>query len=249
VGEVNQDLVAAAEGIQSERYPESKVIFLAGSLVRGEGTETSDLDLVVVHEKLPRAFRESFHFRHWPVEAFVHDPETLKYFIYQRDKPTGIPVLMSMIVEGIEIPESTSFSQAMKRLAEAALAEGPQLWSPEETERSRYMITGLVDDLRDPRSNSECAASGGALYDALANHYFRSRALWSAKNKMIPRKLQEADADLAAQFDSSFAALFESGNPTEAIELAERIIAPDGGWLFEGYTSYAPKEWRTAFER
>ena len=238
------DLIAAAADIRDEKYPESRVIFLAGSLVRGEGTETSDLDLVVVYEALPQAYRESFRFRQWPVEAFVHDPETLEFFFYRNDKPTGIPVLMSMIVDGIEVPDSTEFSQAVKRLAETALAEGPEPWSSEETDRSRYTITGLVDDLRDPRSGSECAASGGALYEALATHFFRSRTLWSAKNKMIPRKLHQADADLAARFDSAFKALFQSGDPARVIELAEQVIAPDGGWLFEGYTSYAPKEWR-----
>jgi hypothetical protein len=246
VGGLNDKLIAAAENIWKQRYPEAKVIFLAGSLVRGEGTSTSDLDLVVVYECLPQAFRESFRFGQWPVEAFVHDPETLSYFFGQRDRPTGIPALMSMVVEAIEVPESTAFSISVKQLAEGALAEGPVQWEQEDLERSRYTITALVDDLRDPRSHSECAASGAALYDSLANHYFRSRGLWSAKNKMIPRKLHEADADLAKQFETSFMALFQAGQPRKAIELAERVLAPDGGWLFEGYTSYAPKEWRSA---
>lgn len=243
---MNEELNAAAKNIWKQRYPEAKVVFLAGSLVRGEGTSTSDLDLVVVYESLTQAFRESFRFGQWPVEAFVHDPETLSYFFSQRDRPTGIPTLMSMVLEGIEVPESTVFSASIKQLAESGIAEGPEQWDRETLERSRYMITSLVDDLRDPRSDSECAASGAALYDYLANHYFRSRGLWSAKNKMIPRKLHEADADLARQFEASFAALFQAGEPNKAIELAERVIARDGGRLFEGYCSYAPKEWRSA---
>ena len=40
------------------KYPRAKVIFLAGSVMRGEGTEFSDLDLVVVFDELENAWRE-----------------------------------------------------------------------------------------------------------------------------------------------------------------------------------------------
>ena len=93
---------------------------------------------------------------------------------------------------------------------------------------------------------AECQASGAALYEALATHYFRSHGLWSAKNKMIPRKLGEADAELSKRFVYSFADLFRSGITENAIKIAEEVLAPNGGWLFEGYTSVAPKEWRSA---
>jgi len=39
------------------KYPGASVIFLAGSIVRGESTPFSDLDLVVIFDKLPAAYR------------------------------------------------------------------------------------------------------------------------------------------------------------------------------------------------
>ena len=39
----------AARVICSQRYPDAAVAFAAGSLMRGEGTPYSDLDLVVVY--------------------------------------------------------------------------------------------------------------------------------------------------------------------------------------------------------
>ena len=86
------------------------MIFLAGSIVRGESTPFSDLDLVVIFDKLPAAYRESFYFQGFPIEAFVHDPETLNYFLYEIDRPSGIPSLAQMIVEGIEIPKPNDLS-------------------------------------------------------------------------------------------------------------------------------------------
>ncbi len=44
--------------ILASKYSAARVIFLAGSVVRGEGTAYSDLDLVVIFDKLPAAYRE-----------------------------------------------------------------------------------------------------------------------------------------------------------------------------------------------
>ena len=43
-----------AQKIFTTRYSDAAVMFLAGSVVRGEGTKTSDLDLVVVFDHLDR---------------------------------------------------------------------------------------------------------------------------------------------------------------------------------------------------
>jgi hypothetical protein len=137
---VVDDLIAAAKAIHSERYANAEVTFVAGSLVRGEGTATSDLDLVVVFKSLPNAYRESFRFGHWPVEAFVHDLRTLAYFFHRVDKPSGVPSLPTMVSEGIEIPQSSEFSRALKAAADSVIAEGPPPWARTDIDRSRYAI-------------------------------------------------------------------------------------------------------------
>src|SRR3954470_21373245 len=50
------------------RYKGAEVIFLAGSVMRGEATDFSDIDVVVVYPKIDKAFRESFYHLDWPVE-------------------------------------------------------------------------------------------------------------------------------------------------------------------------------------
>ena len=65
--------------------------------MRGEHTNTSDLDLVVLYTSIPNAFRDSYVFEGWPIEAFVHDYQTLHYFFKHVDKPTGEPSLMQMV--------------------------------------------------------------------------------------------------------------------------------------------------------
>ena len=112
------ELITVAKTIYEEKFPQAQVVFLAGSVVRGEGTPSSDLDLVVVYEKLVSAYRESFKFMNRPVEAFVHDPETLRYFFYEVDRPSGVPSLPTMVKEGMEIPGPNELSDTCKIMTE-----------------------------------------------------------------------------------------------------------------------------------
>src|SRR5215210_651672 len=100
--------VEAARGIFGERYVGARVLFLGGSVMRGEAPPASDLDIVVVYERLPNAYRAAFVYGGWPVEAFVHDVETLAEF-FESDRRRGVPALMSMVWEGLEVPETSEF--------------------------------------------------------------------------------------------------------------------------------------------
>src|SRR5437867_6829963 len=111
-----------------------------------------------MYESLPNAYRESFRFEGFPVEAFVHDPQTLNYFFVEVDRPSGVPTLPQMVKEGIELPNSNAFSRSLKALATSVIEMGPPPLKAEDDRRLRYDITDLLDDLRDPRSYAELVA-------------------------------------------------------------------------------------------
>jgi len=226
------------------RYPDASVIFLAGSIIRGESTPFSDLDLVVVFDRLPGAYRESFHFQGFQIEAFVHDPETLNYFLLEVDRPSAIPSLAHMILEGIEIPKANDLSRSLKELATSVMQSGPPELSEEDVRKLRYDITSLVDDMREPRSRDELVATGAELYQALANYYLRTNNLWSATGKSIPRILGHVDADLCLRYAASFDELFAHGRSDMVVALAEQILTPRGGFLFDGHRLDAPANYR-----
>lgn len=209
-------------------------MFLAGSVMRGEATPASDLDIVVVYERLPNAYREAFAYGGWPVEAFVNDAETLEGF-FELDRRRGLPAMMSMVWEGVAVPEASEFSERLKRLAGELLEAGPPPWDEEELTLRRYRLTDWVDDMRFPRSGEELVATGAWLYQDAAEFYFRTRGLWSAHSKTIPRRLREADADFAERFLRAFDALFAGKRPEPAVALVEELLEPFGGLLFEGF--------------
>jgi predicted nucleotidyltransferase len=221
-------------GIWRERYEGARVVFLGGSVMRGEATPASDLDIVVVYERLPGAYREAFVYGGWPVEAFVHDAGSLEEF-FEADRRRGLPALMSMVWEGVEVPASSEFSEGLKRRARELLEAGPPPWDERELTLRRFRLTDWVDDMRFPRSGEELVATGAWLYQDAAEFYFRTRGHWSAHSKTIPRRLRETDADFAEKFLRAFDALFAEKRPEPAVELVAELLEPFGGLLFEGF--------------
>ncbi|MCP3905108.1 MAG: nucleotidyltransferase domain-containing protein [Planctomycetes bacterium] len=236
--------VEIAEVVKRERYPEASVVFVTGSMVRGAATPSSDLDLVVVFDSVERAYRETFRYTDVPVEAYVHDIATLRYFLEVADRRDGVAGLALMVDEGIPIPETSHLSEELQAMARRVLAIGPTAWSNEELDASRYMISRFLEDLAAPRSHDEGLATATSLYAALARHAFRARGRWAATGKEIPRRLRAIAPDLAASFADAFARLFERGETGPVTDLADGILAPDGGKLLDGYRSDAPADWR-----
>lgn len=244
---MNRDIsraLSASEKIRKERHPSAKALLLAGSVVRGDATAFSDLDLVVIYEHVNNAKRQSFTYDGWPVEAFVHDPQTLEYFIQEVDGPSGVPTLANMICEAVEVPKPTKYGQEIKCFSKKFLNAGPMPWGQQERENSRYAISNMVDDIRAPRSTDELRPVIANLYTAIANHYCRSRTQWAAKGKSIPRRLTSLDPEFSQRFAQAFEVAFVQNDVVALIDLSQDVLEADGGFLFDGYNRNAPDEWR-----
>lgn len=122
-----------------ERYVDSKAVFWAGSVSEGRGTSTSDLDLVIVLEEVSHAYREAFLYDGWPIDAFIHDLDTLRYFCGKLEASDGKPALINMILRGQEILEPNEFSSQAKNIAEQALAKGADSCAKGKIHKERFL--------------------------------------------------------------------------------------------------------------
>ena len=238
------DALRATEELCQREFPAAASCLLAGSVVRGEATATSDLDVVVLFNRVERAQRRSFVFEGWPVEAFVHDVQTLRYFFEQVDRPSGVPSLPNMVSEGVEVPRPTALGRRAKAMADRVLAAGPPVWGEHRRDDSRYAISDLIEDIRGARGADERRPVLANLYSALADHYCRSRGFWSAKGKAIPGHLTTLDPAFGRRFLDAFNRAFTADDVGPVVALSAEVLAPDGGPLFEGYVRNAPDDWR-----
>jgi Nucleotidyltransferase domain len=237
-----EKLIKITQEILQVKYPSAKFAFLAGSIVRGEATAFSDLDIVVIFKELPNAYRESFYFQGFPVETFVHTAETLNYF-FEEDAKSGVPSLPQMVAEGIEVPSKCELSEKLKNLANEILNNPPKI-SDEELRIYQYWITDLIDDIREPRSKLELTAVGTRLYEVIATCYLQTNGFWSAKGKSIPRNLIKHNPYFYQKFTESFEELFVNGKTEKVIKLAEKLLEKHGGFMFDGIRLDAPPEWK-----
>lgn len=226
----------------STRFSGASHLFVAGSIMRGEGNEFSDIDLVVVFPKLPRAWRESFIMDSFPIEAFVHDAETLAYFI-QQDIRSGTPIIVHMVANGVIVGDDLERARAMQQQARSALENGPSPLGGEPYDTMRYFLSDLAEDLRAERPTNEVAAVSALAYPRLIDLILLGRRQWTGKGKWGPRLLRRFDPGLAEIASSAFADAVR-GNKAALLSLIDQELARHGGSYFDGYRVDAPLDAR-----
>lgn len=229
-----------------ERYSNAKAIFWAGSVSQDQGTSASDLDLVIVFDAISNAYREAYIYDGWPIDAFIHDTDTLRYFFEESRAGNGISGLSYMILNGRVITDPSAFSENIKTLAQETLKAGPAPWDKTQIDKERFLITDTLDDIKYPASRDEQMASAAWLLEALGQFYFRSQNKWCASGKSIIRYLKNDNPDLAVDFTKAFESLFQTGSSVALESLTNIILAPYGGLFWDGFKSDAPKNFRIA---
>ncbi|MGO8086649.1 nucleotidyltransferase domain-containing protein [Rhizobium leguminosarum] len=231
--------LAVARHCIASRFAGAAFAYVVGSIMRGEGTTFSDIDLVVVFPSLQRAWRESFTADRFPVEAFAHDPQTLAHYLHQ-DADSGYPIMVNMVATGCIVGSDIDSARVIQAKAASMLAAGPKPLAGESYDMLRYQVTDLADDLRGDRPPEAIAA---LLYQKLADLILLGRGAWTGRGKWAPRLMKKLDAQLAAEFDAAFR-LAVVGDGTRFLALADRELALHGGRYFEGFRQDAPLEAR-----
>lgn len=238
------DPLKTIQKLIQERYSDAKAIFWAGSVSQGQGTSASDLDLVIVFDAIPNAYREAFIYDGWPIDAFIHDPDTLRFFFEESRAGNGISGLSYMILNGREILAPNDFSKSIKLLAQELLKSGPAIWDKETIDKERFLITDVLDDIKFPVSRDEQIASAAWLLEALGQFYFRAQNKWCASGKSIIRYLKNDSPALALEFNQCFEDLFQKGDVVGLESVVKKILMPYGGLFWDGFKLNAPKKWR-----
>ncbi|WP_050613449.1 nucleotidyltransferase domain-containing protein [Bacillus testis] len=218
-----------------ERFPACDGALLGGSVVRGEGTDRSDLDIIVFEERVPSAYRQSILFKGWPVELFVHNQESYLHFT-EQDCKRARPSLPMMVAEGLVL-KGEIYLKAFKEDAEDRLAAGPERWSEETIRTKRYFLTDVLDDFKGSMDMGEDLMIAGDLAVKLHEFFLRTNGQWIGESKWIIRALKRFDPAFAQEFVRAFDAFYAQQKKESIIKLVEKVLEPFGGLLFEGYSA------------
>ncbi|MFJ7935087.1 nucleotidyltransferase domain-containing protein [Sporosarcina sp. NPDC096371] len=224
----------AAKRFIADKFPNCQAAVMAGSVVRGEHTATSDLDIVVFDDKVESAYRESFIEYGWPIEVFVHNFTSYKDF-FKADCERARPSLPRMVSEGIIIIDSGVVC-AIKDEANDLLKTGPVMWDKDTLATRRYMLTDVLDDLIGSTNRAEELFIANTLAVKIHEFVLRTNGKWVGDSKWVVRALNQFDEDFARRFVQAFDVFYKTGAKDEVIELADEVLKLYGGRLFEGYS-------------
>jgi predicted nucleotidyltransferase len=223
-----------AEMFVKELFPNCDAALLAGSVTRGEATDTSDLDIVIFDQTVPSAYRESLIAYGWPVEVFVHNLNSYKFF-FESDIKRARPSLPRMVAEGMVIRNS-DFLPGIIEEAKRIIEIGPAEWTDKEIDFKRYFITDTLDDFIGSDNKAEEIFIVGTLAEQLQEFVLRTNKRWVGKSKWVVRELNRFDPVFTEQFVEAFSHYYNTGNKNKVTELADLILEPFGGRLFDGFS-------------
>ncbi|GEN54964.1 nucleotidyltransferase domain-containing protein [Halobacillus faecis] len=224
----------AAKVVVRERFLECDAALLAGSVVRGEETSTSDLDIVIFDSKVASSFRESFYAGEWPVEVFVHHWSSYREF-FESDCERGQPSMPRMVAEG-QILKWDDRLEIVKNEAVDLLKEGPAPWSEETLLLKRYFLTDALDDFVGCTDRGEALFIASKLAEQTSEFHLRMSGQWSGASKWMARSLRSYDATFAERLIQCFDHFYKYGEKEGVVELVDEVLHPYGGRLFEGFS-------------
>ena len=225
----------AAQAVVSERYPECYLALLAGSVIRGEASKTSDLDMIIVTDAPEAPYRESFIAHDWPVEAFVHT-EASVYDYFERNAKRRRPSLQTMVADGQIIKDGQNLAAKLKKAAKSQLEKGPPPLRDDEILEQRYFITDDLDDFIGAKGVAEAFFVLSELLSKVCDFIFDTRREWRGGSKWTPRRLQKVDTELYQQLSKGLEAFTKRGERTPLIEWVEAVLLPYGGRYFDGFS-------------
>lgn len=228
------DPAAAARDFVRERYPEALAAFLGGSTARGEGTATSDLDIVLVLPEPARVRGENLLWGGWPVELFVHTGESVTAFM-EFDRSRGSGTTAFMCATGAVLHDRDGTAARLREAARRSLAAGPPPATPEQLERARYEVTDLRDDLLGATDEDELLVIATTLLERTAGLLFSVRNHWHGAGKWLPRRLREAAPELAEPLLGGCRTLVRGGPREPFAEAVAAALDVCGGPLWAGY--------------
>ncbi|MED1205540.1 nucleotidyltransferase domain-containing protein [Heyndrickxia acidicola] len=226
--------VKAAKQFIQKYFPECEGALLAGSVVRGERTPKSDLDMIVFIKDLKSAYRESLIDFNWPIEVFVHSLTSYQHFI-EKDCKEAKPSMARMISEGIIIADNGKM-KTIKREARERLEQGPEPWTDEIIALKRYFITDALDDFLGSTNRGEELMIAGALAQQIHEFVLRTNGFWIGSSKWIIRSLRQYNSSFADEFVDAFDEFYQTGKKEPVSRLADKVLSPYGGRLFEGFS-------------
>ncbi len=230
--------IKAAQNLITNYFPSCDGALLSGSVVRGQATETSDLDIVIFDNEIVSAYRESRIEFDWHIELFVHNLNSYRDF-FKSDYKRARPSLPRMVTEGLVLKDKGVIN-TIKAEAEELLSNGPEKWSSDTIIIKQYFITDALDDFIGCETRKEGIFIANTLSELVSEFVLRTNNRWIGASKWVIRSLIQYDGAFAERFVEAFDLYYRENSKSKVIDLVDEVLKPYGGRLFNGFSLGKP---------
>lgn len=229
--------VEDAKALVVQWFPEARAAWLGGSVVLGQATPGSDLDVTVLLPGPPAPYRHSRRFRGWPVELFVHTETSLGRYV-RREVAAGRPVLARLVGSSEILLDTDGSAAQWQATARRLLEAGPPRLTGDDLATLRYAVTDGVDDVTHAHDAHERLVTATVLADDSAHLLLHGAGHWWGRGKWVVRELADLDArdgsDWRSRHERALIAV-AGGDASLLLTFADDVLALHGGPLFEGH--------------
>lgn len=202
-------------------------------MVRGDDTDTSDLDIVVIDPDSGHC-RRSYKYQGWPVEVFLYSLDSLAFY-FEIEVQRGVPLLIRLCAEG-RVVKGESKAEFTVRTAGSLLQKGPHPLTRKEIDEARYRITDLVCDLEGSGNVNEDLFTVNDLTSQLHQFVLRTNQRWVGIGKWAYRSLADFDVRLADRLTDCLRQFYQFNEKGAVIRFVDEILEPYGGRFFGQFT-------------
>ncbi|MBV6633630.1 MAG: nucleotidyltransferase domain-containing protein [Alphaproteobacteria bacterium] len=214
------------------RFGPDAVIFLGGSVQRGDARFGSDVDAVVVLPKKPGQHRQRIKqvIEGVPIDLAVYNLEGLQTRL-GREKRAASPWVMEIVGEGEVVTNPRSPTARIARtMARRHLREGPPEFKQGQRRPALVEISELTESLAGSTDTAEMRFLGAMLMPKLATFHLRDNDQWIGRNRGLLTRLKAFDPDYAEALDKAvYVDLGQKGDIRPLVELTKQTLAAAGG--------------------
>lgn len=218
-----------------ERY-DPIAILVTGTIVRGNPSSTSDLDMWVLWND-PRRQRAQKWFNGVPAEIFVNPPSRVQRY-FDDERVGGKPITAHMVSTGFVVYDGDPVLREIREQAVKELAKGPDV-SEEGLTARRYRAATLLEDaldiLDDDPAGSVLLMSSAV--EILARAQYLAAGRWLPRDKEVVARLGEMDSTFAGHVHDFYTAATAGEKASAAREAFQHAIGEVGFFEWESALS------------
>ncbi len=200
------------------RFDDVLGIVVAGSVLRGVGSPSSDLDIYVIRERTERQRLQHF-FNGVPAEIFVNPPQQVRAYL-EKERRAGRPITAHMLVTGFVVLALDPVVGELQDAARRILQQKPDFAEAQVT-AARYMAATAYEDALDvveTRPETAQMILAQAVF-AMVRYWFVKENRYLPRYKDLLNTLDELEPELA-RLARTF---YSSAEPATRLALAARI--------------------------